>query len=716
MLEQEAARPEAADTRRATERARSSPSNSLANARVTAGLAAVAVSQPLLDLFGRTPDYFVANNSTDAMILAWAIAVALLPATAVVLLGLAANLGGPRICRVAHRSLVALLGALGAAALIRGLDWAVDADVIFVSAVGGMLIWLAEAHVRWARTTLEWLWPAPVLFLTVFLVASPSGDLLSRGSSEVALQRGGAEVPVVVVVLDELPLSSLLDAELDIDAQMFPAFAELAREANWYRNAVSVSASTTTALPAILAGALPSGSRTATAADHPVSVFSVAGATHEPLVREPVTALCPANVCAGQPAEERVDADILSDTLVVFGHLVLPRGMREDLPRIDQTWGGFAVADAVTGAESSGMADDVLATGSWSPGKEAEGFADLTRELGNSNAEKPPLVVLHALLPHAPWQTTPAGDEYGAGPALSDATGRWLADEELRRLGFRRHLLQLANTDRLLGDLISTMRASGTWDDSLVVVVADHGANFGEGHQRSPNAQSITEVARVPLFVKFPGATQGEVIDEAVTVLDVLPTVASVLGTTDVPGALPGRPLPGTPKAGSGQSSDGTDGDGSETPGTFPGTDFALPEDVADLRPLVDRNRAWLGSAAGTAKVYAVGIADGLLGTEVDALAPTSLDVDVSVDQTTKRTNGTVPAQVTGQVIGLPEDLTVARELAVALNGKLAGSGFLMGSDGRWVALTDEGLWRDDGNSVELLFSDGSKWFTAPVG
>ena len=44
-------------------------------------------------------------------------------------------------------------------------------------------------------------------------------------------------VPVIVVVFDELPLTSLLAEDLSIDRQQFPAFARLADTSTWFPNA-----------------------------------------------------------------------------------------------------------------------------------------------------------------------------------------------------------------------------------------------------------------------------------------------------------------------------------------------------------------------------------------------------------------------------------------------------------------------------------------------
>ena len=60
-----------------------------------------------------------------------------------------------------------------------------------------------------------------------------------------------------LVVFDEFPLHSLLDAEGRIDHVRFPHFAALAREASWFRETTTVSSQTVWAVPAIVSGAYP---------------------------------------------------------------------------------------------------------------------------------------------------------------------------------------------------------------------------------------------------------------------------------------------------------------------------------------------------------------------------------------------------------------------------------------------------------------------------
>ena len=72
-----------------------------------------------------------------------------------------------------------------------------------------------------------------------------------------SLLAGGLGAPIVIVTFEDLPLAPLLDEAGDIDALRFPAVAELASTATWYRTAITPSDVTEEALGALLSGQLP---------------------------------------------------------------------------------------------------------------------------------------------------------------------------------------------------------------------------------------------------------------------------------------------------------------------------------------------------------------------------------------------------------------------------------------------------------------------------
>lgn len=86
-----------------------------------------------------------------------------------------------------------------------------------------------------------------------------------------------------MIVLDEFPLTTLLDEKMQIDRTRFPNFAGLADHAYWFRNATTVSDSTLVSVPTILSGVSPvlGKKRLPTLADYPKTLFTLLADTHQ---------------------------------------------------------------------------------------------------------------------------------------------------------------------------------------------------------------------------------------------------------------------------------------------------------------------------------------------------------------------------------------------------------------------------------------------------
>jgi len=96
--------------------------------------------------------------------------------------------------------------------------------------------------------------------------------------------------------------------------------------------------------------------------------------------------------------------------------------------------------------------------------------------------------------------------------------------------------------DDEIARLIARLKEVDLYDRSLIVVTADHGDAFGEHGFISHSAAPYDELVRVPLIIKLPGQEhRGGVVDRQVSLVDILPTVAEVVGKE----LSPKRPLAG---------------------------------------------------------------------------------------------------------------------------------------------------------------------------
>jgi arylsulfatase A-like enzyme/Tfp pilus assembly protein PilF len=100
---------------------------------------------------------------------------------------------------------------------------------------------------------------------------------------------------------------------------------------------------------------------------------------------------------------------------------------------------------------------------------------------------------------------------------------------------------EIATADAQVGRLVSALRADGRLDDTLVIVVADHGEMLGE-HGELTHGFFIYEAAtHIPLIISGPGVP-ARVVSDQVRIVDVAPTALSLLGVA-VPKQVQGANL-----------------------------------------------------------------------------------------------------------------------------------------------------------------------------
>lgn len=123
--------------------------------------------------------------------------------------------------------------------------------------------------------------------------------------------------------------------------------------------------------------------------------------------------------------------------------------------------------------------------------------------------------------------------ELDVGDAEWDLIGRWY-DAELRY------------ADALLDDVFETLRRMGRYDETLVVVTADHGEHLGEDGLLGHNFSLSEHLIHVPLIVKWPEGGPAGAPNELVSLTDLAPTFADVAGTSM--GDADGRSLVSDPE------------------------------------------------------------------------------------------------------------------------------------------------------------------------
>jgi hypothetical protein len=485
-----------------------------------AGLAALAVTRPVLDSFGRSPETFIARDASTSDVVLFALGVAAVPTLVVAVVAAATRLAGPRARRAAQPAVVGALGAVAAWRLGTDLTARGRWLVVAGAAGAGAMLALARLRVRTTATYLRFLGAASVVFVVQFLVLSPASDLVIGGAGStghaaaadaVLAANDGQPPPIVVVVLDALPTASLLDGTGHIDADLYPNLSALAGDATWYRNNTTVSAFTYQVVPALLSGRLP-GPKTdlPDTRTFPDNLFTLFAGTHDIEAVEQITRLCPSDACARA------------------GGTALPTLLGDAV----DWWRGAA------GADDDGA---TILPGAIEP-ERGDDFARWIAAQDFSPGGRPGLWFYHLVMPHEPWVELDDGSPYAAvaEPPFGLYLNLW--GEVGSTVGRQRQVLQTQSADRLLGELFARLREAGTYDDALIVVAGDHGQALSPGAPLRGLAPSQYEqLAWTPMIVKAPHQDEGVIDDANVWSIDLVPTIADELGV-DLPWEADGVP------------------------------------------------------------------------------------------------------------------------------------------------------------------------------
>jgi len=218
---------------------------------------------------------------------------------------------------------------------------------------------------------------------------------------------------------------------------------------------------------------------------------------------------------------------VVDDLFIVYLHLVLPPRLAGNLPPVDRTWKGFAGGESA----AAGAAGEERPGVGMRYGSHPDYFRRFVASIENHPGAS--LHFIHSTLPHRPWRYTPSGRayhpfrQYGLSTQFRTTSGDWWQQEACQR-----HLLQLQFVDRLRGELLDRLVEVGLFGRSLIVLTADHGVGFWP----DDNARflGLTEhpedILSVPLLVKQPSQSESRVDDRNVETVDILPTIADLVG------------------------------------------------------------------------------------------------------------------------------------------------------------------------------------------
>ncbi|WP_020579316.1 sulfatase [Actinopolymorpha alba] len=191
-------------------------------------------------------------------------------------------------------------------------------------------------------------------------------------------------------------------------------------------------------------------------------------------------------------------------------------------------------------------------------------FGDQSRQLTDralsfvqGAREEPLFLFIHYWDPHTPYGPLPPYDtlhyEPGSGPVEMsevraihpDYYDAFVADMKLRHPDDYAYIVaqydgEITQVDTQVGRLLDGLRASRGWDDTVVLLVSDHGECFGEGGLYFDHHGLYDAVIRTTMMLRTPSGERGR-CDALVSHEDVLPTLCELANLELPPYPLTGR-------------------------------------------------------------------------------------------------------------------------------------------------------------------------------
>ena len=667
-----------------------------------------AVAQPLFDLFSRTAEFFVLRQSPALDVVLFAILLSIVVPALGVLVVWGIRTVGAGLSVGLH---VLLVGGLSAMLALQALQMLqtlphISGLVLMLGAGGiGLLASVSYHMLPPVRTFCTLLSPGIVLFPTLFLFFSPVSTLLFSSPVDIAQVKTKDPPPIVLVIFDEFSSISLMDEHHRIDARRYPNFAAFAEDATWFRNASTMSSWTPRAVPAILTGSYPIPNRLPTVSGYPRNIFTLLGGTYAIQAHGTITELCPHELCTQfrDPWSLRMQS-LFSDVSIIYLHILLPEDQKSSLPSLQARWRDFAGGSALLSqAEERQIPAHVwkslqesLLSGVSMHTDRPQVFRNFLRTI--QPTRQPTLYYLHSLLPHAHYVYLPSGQVYSVDYGLNGLTKEtWSGDEWAATQSYQRYLLQVGFVDTLLGQLIAHLKAADLYEKSLIVVTADHGVSFRpHDNRRSITETNFADIMTVPLFVKAPFQQRGEILEHNVETIDILPTIADILGIK----------LPWPVDGGSAFSSELR----AETEkASSLSTHITLDRFDTEVRAAVKRQAQLFPPAT---PVLPKAAPPGLVGQSIQDLSMSEdAHLAITIDQSARL------AQVDPAAQFLPAHITGTlhseefRLIALALNGTVRAvtqpwSFAAKGKNGKWSALIDPQFLQPGKNTIEAFGVD----------
>ena len=329
--------------------------------------------------------------------------------------------------------------------------------------------------------------------------------------------------PILLVVADELSYS-VISEENGTIRPVFTNLAEFQTTSTTFTNAYATANATHFAVPTMLAG-IPDATRIGeypkqiTASGGPLSwlqsryrvatdsIYFQSNDDGVPFVDLQTGSLVREE--SGSPMREA--AIFALDSIAVVARTALPAPLSDWFPALDDRWYDFW--DLEPESTVVGVGGD---------------FVEVL-----TAPSDPGFVFWHSMVSHTPYVRDYQGQFWSPSSLGLDEAG--LGTEAVAELQRQVYAAAAIDFDRQLGWITEQLKKAGTYDDTLIIVTADHGRTFpletpwrvGDTRQ-----QRWQDVAHVPLLVKEPGQQSPFVVDAVRSTAQISETILQSAGAS----------------------------------------------------------------------------------------------------------------------------------------------------------------------------------------
>ena len=216
-------------------------------------------------------------------------------------------------------------------------------------------------------------------------------------------------------------------------------------------------------------------------------------------------------------------SEVLSDEETLLPEILKERGFRT-----------AAIVSALVLASSFGLnqgfdlyyEEDITGSesghGLWYDQRPANLTVDRALAWLEAESDRPFLLWVHLFDPHDPYAApSPFKERYQTTPYDGE----------------------VAFTDSQIGRLLDGIERLGLYDNSMVVLVADHGEGLGDHGERFHAIFVYDTTMQIPLMVRLPGGQRGgTVVSDLVSTIDITPTILDTMNLP-IPDAMDGLSL-----------------------------------------------------------------------------------------------------------------------------------------------------------------------------